>query len=101
MTPQPEPDPLESLQQLISGYWLSRAIHTVVELGIPDLLAAGPHTAEDLAARTGAHPEALARVLRSLTLPGVFDEVEPGRFALTQSMRSMVLCGSVEDARQE
>jgi acetylserotonin N-methyltransferase len=48
---------------LIEAFRRSQAMFTAVELGVFDTLAAGPLSAENLAARIGTHPEALARLL--------------------------------------
>jgi len=72
------------LQHLITGYWVSAAIGVAAELGLADLLADGPHSSTDLAAATGSQPAALFRLLRTLASVGLFAEVEPGCFALTE-----------------
>ncbi len=79
------------LNQMIGGYWMTQAIRVAAELGIADLLAEGPRTAEELASRTGAHGASLFRVLRALASVGVFSEGAEGRFTLTplaESLRS-------------
>ncbi|MBI2755823.1 MAG: methyltransferase [Chloroflexi bacterium] len=53
------------------------------ELGIADLLADGPQSAESLAATTGTHPRSLYRLLRTLASHGVFSERDDSRFELT------------------
>jgi hypothetical protein len=67
---------------LINGYMGSRVVHVAAELGIADLLAAGPKSTEVLANETGAHAAALHRLLRALASLGVVDELESGLFAL-------------------
>lgn len=59
-------------------------IGAVTELGIPDLLAAGPRAADELAAEIGTHPEPLHRVLRALAAYGVFSLRADGRFELNE-----------------
>ena len=71
------------LYQMAVGHYVSRALHVVVKLGIPDLLADGPRHYGDLAQGTATHAPALNRVLRLLASVGVFEEQENGRFALT------------------
>jgi SAM-dependent methyltransferase len=78
----PSPPPA-TLLQMMTGYWVSQALHVVAKLGIADLLADGPLTCEDLAAATNTHAPSLQRVLRALASVGVFTEVSPGSFALT------------------
>ena len=69
--------------QMISGFWISRAICVTSELGIPDQLKNGPRSAADLAAATNTHAPSLYRVLRALVSVGVFGETEDGQFTLT------------------
>ena len=59
------------------------AISVVAKLRVADLLADGPKTVADLAARTETHAPSLYRVLRTLAAVGVFAEQADGRFALT------------------
>src|SRR2546430_15837633 len=78
-----EQRPANALRQLIDGYQVSQALHAAAVLGIADLLEDGPRTSDDLAARTGAQPENLYRLLRALASVGVFREEDGRRFALT------------------
>lgn len=71
------------IRALLSATWLAQACYAAVKLGVPDLLADGPRTAEELATRSGAHPRALHRLLRALAAAGVFRQTAPGTFALT------------------
>jgi predicted O-methyltransferase YrrM len=73
----------EGLRRLVLGYRVSQAIFVAAELGIADLLASGPRTADELASAAGAHAPSLHRVLRLLASEGVFAETEEGRFELT------------------
>jgi hypothetical protein len=68
---------------ILSGSWLAQACYAAVKLGLPDQLAAGPRTAADLAAATGAHARTLARLLRALASAGVLRHCGAGRFGLT------------------
>lgn len=106
-TAQPPP---AVLLQMMTGYWLSQALHTVASLGIADLLANGERSAEDLAAASGANEPALYRVMRALASAGVFSEVKPRQFALSPladllrsdvpgSMRSLALLYAEEQYR--
>ncbi|MEV0679175.1 methyltransferase [Actinosynnema sp. NPDC050436] len=67
---------------LMSGAWRTRALAVAAELGVADLLADGPRTTADLAARTGSVPDNLRRVLRFLASLGVFD-VDGDSWSLT------------------
>jgi ubiquinone/menaquinone biosynthesis C-methylase UbiE len=69
--------------QLISGFWISRAIYVAAKLGIADLVKDGPQPVAALAEATGTHAPSLYRVLRALAGVGVFVENQDGRFAST------------------
>ena len=84
-------NPVESLLQLSAGYYVSRALHAVAELGVADALGDQPQPAAALATRTGAHAGALDRVLRLLALYGVF-EYDAGVVAHTPSSRPSPPC---------
>lgn len=82
------PDPRtdrEAILRLVTGYRITQALQVVVRLGIPDRLAAGAKTAEELARESGCHPDRLYRVLRQLAACDVFSEESDGRFALTRA----------------
>lgn len=66
-----------------TGFVVSRALQVAGELGIADLLAAGPKDPGSLARASGAHEGHLRRLLRALASVGVFAEDETGRFSLT------------------
>jgi hypothetical protein len=73
----------EQIAQMALGHLTARALYGVVELGIPDRLAAGPRSADDLAAEIGAHGPSLHRLLRLMASLGFFEEDASARFALT------------------
>lgn len=74
-------DPLARLL----AYQTTPLIAVVISLGVPERLAAGPQSAEALAAATGAHAPSLGRVLRALAAHGLVGEDAAGRFALTDA----------------
>jgi hypothetical protein len=80
---QPIP-PEAHLTQLIFGALTTQALYVAAKLGIADLLAEEPRPVSELAAATGSHEQSLYRVLRSLESAGVFREIEPRVFALTE-----------------
>ncbi len=79
----PDVPPSVAMLQMISGFWISRAIYLAAKLGIADHLRDGPKTVEELAAATGTHASSLYRVLRALASVGVFHEDGKRAFALT------------------
>src|SRR5688500_17877138 len=80
---EPERDPVNALLDAIMGYRVTQAIHVAAKLRVADMLADGPQPSTTLAQLTGAHPDALHRVLRALANAGVLEEMNDGRFALT------------------
>jgi SAM-dependent methyltransferase len=69
--------------QLLTGMWATQAVATAVRLGIPDRLAAGPGTPDEVAGAAGAHAGATRRLMRGLASLGVLAPAEGGRYALT------------------
>lgn len=76
------PAPL-ALLQMLTGYWISKALSVAAELGVADHLREGPRSSNDLATTCGVQAAPLYRLLRALASVGVFSEEEGGRFALT------------------
>lgn len=70
-------NPFACIQELSAGYFASRCLHAVAELGVADALGDEAKRVEALASLTGADPDALARILRLLETHGVF-RVEDG-----------------------
>ena len=79
----PDEAPSAALRRLINGYQVSQAIHVATVLDIPELLAEGPRTPDELAAATDSNGNALRRLLRALAAIGVFHEDAVDRFSLT------------------
>jgi hypothetical protein len=79
----PQDQAAQQLFQLAMGYMGSAALQTAVRLRVADQLASGPRLVGDIARAVGANEDALYRILRALTVFGVFEEVEDRRFALT------------------
>ena len=67
----------------IGASWMSQAICTAAELGIPELIAGGSHTIDELARATHCHRESLHRLLRGLATLGLCVEAEDSSFTLT------------------
>jgi SAM-dependent methyltransferase len=73
----------QQLWRLMNGYLTTQLLYVVAKLGVADVLAEGPQSAEAAAERVGAHPPTLRRMLRALVLDEVVAEHEDGRFSLT------------------
>jgi hypothetical protein len=55
----------ERVAGLVFGFFPAQVVQTLARLGVPDALGDGALGLDALAARTGAHPDALARLLRA------------------------------------
>src|SRR5579884_4107690 len=71
-------DAATQVVQLATGYWFSRCLQVVAEIGVADALSDAPRPAADLAQAVGADPDSLHRVLRLLSSQGVFAVAEGG-----------------------
>lgn len=91
-----------TLLNMAAGHGTSQAIHVAARLGLADLLADGPRSAEELARETKTDAESLYRLLRMLAGAGLFAEEanrsfrlgplgEPMRSDVPGSLRSMLI----------
>jgi hypothetical protein len=69
--------------QIINGTYVAGAIACLAQLGIPDLVEAGPKAAEELAPQVNANPQALYRLMRATASVGVLAEGADGKFSET------------------
>jgi hypothetical protein len=82
MDEKPQAPPAIMLRQLAHVMRASRALYAAAELGIADILAAGPMTSEEIGAKAGANGPTVRRLMRALVAHGVFEEPESGCFRL-------------------
>jgi hypothetical protein len=75
--------PYDVLFQMVIGKWISQALGTIVEIGVPDQLAKGPRKCSDMAREAEVSEDGLYRLLRALASVGVFAEGADRRFRLT------------------
>src|SRR5260221_6217422 len=73
----------EKIANLFVGNFVTQIVYVAAKLGIPDLLAAGPLTSDEIAAKTSAHPPTMVGILRALVALEVLREAPEGRFALS------------------
>ncbi|HET7278410.1 MAG TPA: methyltransferase [Dermatophilaceae bacterium] len=80
-----ETEPLteEDLLSVVGAYRLTAAVVAMTELSLPDHLASGPRTPEDLAAAAGVDPDLLGRLVRMLAAQGALLVDDQGRYANT------------------
>jgi hypothetical protein len=79
----PQLPPEAILPQMILGGLMQKSIWVAAKLGVADLLAEKPRTAEEIAEATDTHAPSLYRVLRLLATAGVFAENSERKFELT------------------
>ena len=75
--------PYEILFQMVIGKWISQALGTIVEIGVPDQFAKGARRCSDIAREAGVSEDGLYRLLRALASVGLFIEGPDRRFKLT------------------
>src|SRR5262249_26083835 len=78
-------------QMLVTGRWISQAIATAVELGIPDQLSKGARRCSEIARHAAVTEDGVYRLLRALASVGLFAESGDRQFKLTplgQRLRS-------------
>lgn len=73
--------PAAAMMDMILWAWRVQGVAVAAELKVADALADGPLTADELAQRVGADPDALARLMRALIGEGIFTR-RGNRFAL-------------------
>jgi hypothetical protein len=83
-TTQPQKPPAHvGVMQLLTGPYIAGAVSCLAQMGIPDLVEAGPKSAKELASQIGADPEALHRLMRATASVGVLSEGPDGKFSET------------------
>src|SRR6266566_3834189 len=67
----------EHLTRIMTSAALSRAVSTIAELGVADLIQSGqPQPVEHLASASKTHEPSLYRILRFMASHGLFQETE-------------------------
>ncbi len=79
---QPQ-SPYEMVSKMIQGYRNSQLIYLAAKLGIADLLATGPKSIGEIVSSSGAHAQALHRIMRGFVLCGLVIQKEDKLFHLT------------------
>lgn len=76
---------------MILGGWISGAVNAFARLGIADHLDETPRSADEIASKVGAQPEALYRLMRATASVGILSETPDRRFVqspLSTALRS-------------
>jgi ubiquinone/menaquinone biosynthesis C-methylase UbiE len=77
-------NPPEQLLDLVQSHRVTAVIYVAARLGLAELLRDGPRTVEELASRTHADRDALARLLVALSTVGICSRVGEGRYMLNE-----------------
>ena len=83
------PAPVAMFEQ-IGAFMQTHMLRAAARLRLADLLAAGPASAAELAARAGVEAESLRRLLRGLATLGVFARGRDGRFRNNRASRTLL-----------
>jgi len=70
----------DQLFNIIASQGLIQGIRVVTDFQIPELLANGPHTINQLAEKTDVNETMLYRLMRFMAVNGIFEETAPGTF---------------------
>ncbi len=76
--------PAQTMIDLLTGFWVSRALYVAARLGLADLVGEQPMPVAELARRTGTHADSLYRVMRALAGADIFEEHPDRRFSQTE-----------------
>ena len=91
--------PQAVLTRMAHGFCEAKALQVAAELGIADLIAEKPKTADQLSKIVGVHSDSLYRLLRALASLSIFKEITDSHFEntpLSEAIRADVP-GSVRD----
>jgi hypothetical protein len=80
-----DPAAREYVLDLINASWTTQAVAAAVELGIADLLAAGPLDIETLARASASHAPSLRRLVRALVSLDLVEQGSDGRVSVTRA----------------
>jgi hypothetical protein len=69
--------------QILLGGWTSNTVIALAKLGVADHLTDGPKSASEIAAKIGAKPELLYRLMRATASLGILSEGTDGKFSQT------------------
>src|SRR5438046_19713 len=75
--------PQAVMMQMLMGMWTAQIVSAIAQLGVPDRLATGSASIDDLARDCNANPDALYRLLRAGATLDLCTETGGKRFALT------------------
>jgi hypothetical protein len=78
------------LYERFSALWLLPALRVAAEMDIAGILAEGPKSIGELAARTGSHGDSLFRLMRALASQDIFRKRKDGLFVNTPISKALI-----------
>jgi hypothetical protein len=96
------PPEIAMFESILYGFITVHVARTACQLGLPEQLAGGPRSVEELARATGTQPALLARFLRTLASYQILIEHHDSRYAKsnlytrTHAIRGLRTCGDRE-----
>lgn len=84
------PPEISMFESMFSGFVTVHIARTACQLGLPEQLADGPRSVDELARATGTQPALLVRFLRALASHGIFIEDRDSRYALAPLGRTLL-----------
>jgi hypothetical protein len=81
-TPAEMPPFAQTIQMLL-GSWVGYAVAALAKLGVPDHIDDTPRSADEVAAKIGAKPDLLYRLMRATAAVGVLAETPDKKFVQT------------------
>jgi len=89
MTSTTEPSPAAKVRRLSNAIQDAAIVRAAAELGLADAVGDAPTPVTEIAARVSADPATLARLLRALSVHGIFEQVTPDVYAHTDMSRAL------------
>jgi O-methyltransferase domain/Dimerisation domain len=77
------------MSALVTSHWIPQVIRAAIDLGVPDHLAEGALTADDIADLAGSAPATTFRLLRACVAIGLLTADDDGRFSGTPLLRTL------------
>ncbi len=82
-------NPVQTIFQLASGLWVSRALWAAARLKLADMVGDEPMTLDALAEASGTRADMLGRLMNALTSFGIFARTADGRFEHNEVSRHL------------
>ena len=97
--PATQPEAADKLRELITRYFISRALYAVAAVDVAGALARASKSTDELATELGVHAPSLYRILRALAAHGIFHEDDAGCFSNTpmSELLRQDVAGSLRD----